>query len=351
MGYLVLLDLLSTWRFNVGVPLGAQGSSTSLSISSKSSSTSGLTAAWPAAENLPDFLPAHTLLLATVMMPSSVSARLLMMMLILALLLTILLLLMLLVLLLDRCSRLHVLMFDVHRRTRQGTCTLRSFCTARIDALYAALWIRPLRSCATKLPNLLKMTTSLWSVTSRAATNASCTPATRTFMFTWVPISVSMCSLLPSWSCTPCAVTYFNPLAGDANPNISPTCSGHADTELLESRLNSIFSYCSSWRWCDTVQQFPRLQSPKDPAAAVCGTDCCRFCCWGSLQFSPVPLLLSCSSSILPLYLCLCLCRGHLLLLSSSPSVCDPTFRSWGSNSTPRTQLWCRASRSLYLCP
>ena len=152
---------------------------------------------------------------------------------------------MLLVLLLGRCSRLLVLMFNVHARTRQGTCTLRSFCTARIDALYAALWIRPLRSCARKRPNLLKMTTSPWSVTSRAATNASRTPATRMFMFTWVPISVTMCSLLPSWSCTPSAITFLSPLAGDVNQNISPTCSGHADTALLESRVNSIFSNCS----------------------------------------------------------------------------------------------------------
>ena len=184
------------------------------------------------------------------------------------------------------------------------------------DALCAALWIRPLRSCATKLPNLPNMTTSPWSVTSRAATNALCTPATRMFEFTSVPISVTTCNLLPPLSCTlarPSAVTYLNPLAGDANPNTSPTYSGHADTALPEPRVKSIFSHCSNWRWCDTVQQLSRLQSVKDPAA-VCRTGCCRFCCWGSLQFSPVsieliflpfPLLLPCSSLLLPLSLSL----------------------------------------------
>ena len=72
-----------------------------------------------ASENLLDLLPAHALLLATVMMPPLVSVVPLMMLLLLALLLTMFLLLMLLVLLCDRCSLLLVLMFVVHTKTRK----------------------------------------------------------------------------------------------------------------------------------------------------------------------------------------------------------------------------------------
>ena len=238
-------------------------------------------------------------------------------------------------------------MFDVYPRTRQGTCTLRSFCTARIDALYAALWIRPLRSCATKLPNLLKMTTSPWFITSRAATNASCTPTARMFMFTWVPISVTMCNLLPPWSYTPSAVTYLNHLlvtrirTSHRPVQGMPTlrCWSPGSTQSFPTVLFDVdVILFSSFR----DRKAPRILLLLSVELAVAGSivEARSSSPLSPLSWHSCPFPCSCLALLcFYLNLCFCPCRWHLLLLSSSPSAYGATFRSWGSNRTPRTSL------------
>ena len=170
---------------------------------------------------------------------------------------------------LDRGLLLLALAVGVLHDTRQGTYTRSFFLHSQNpgadDAeLHDVWWIWPFGSRATKLPKLLKITTWPLYVTSRATsradTNAFCTPATRMFVFTGVLHSVTASNFLKPWSCTharPSAVTNFNPLNGAAKPKTSPTLSRQTDAALPESSqpfpiapVGTSTEHCNCFRDC-----------------------------------------------------------------------------------------------------